>query len=129
MEIRFIVLTILVFCFGLLLINKNKIISSLTPFWILTFIHLYVPAFYYCLLKGNSYKKFNDIDLSLYMNISIISYSIFIISLLLKVRFPIHKKIIIKSKNGKRKIMRYISADIRPFNDYSIIDSFNYWRK
>ena len=104
MEIRFIVLTILVFCFGLLLINKNKIISSLTPFWILTFIHLYVPAFYYCLLKGNSYKKFNDIDLSLYMNISIISYSIFIISLLLKVRFPIHKKIIIKSKNIQQGI-------------------------
>ncbi|MCI9533379.1 MAG: hypothetical protein HFG53_01045 [Lachnospiraceae bacterium] len=108
MEIRFIVLTILVFCFGLLLIYKNKIISSLTPFWILTFIHLYVPAFYYCLLKGNSYKKFNDIDLSLYMNISIISYSIFIISLLLKVRFPIHKKIIIKSKKSNQLVFIYM---------------------
>lgn len=108
MEIKFLLLTVIVFVFIAIIFYQKDFSSPLIPFWMIAFLQLYTPAVYYFVFNGKSYRKFTDADFSLYIYIGILSFSFFVIFLLWKDKFIIKKQIVIKCKRSRQLILAYI---------------------
>lgn len=110
MILHFILLniTFIVLFYFVLRYKEHK--KSLAVFFLMIFTVFYGPSFYYIVLSGTAYSRFNSTDLIDYMMIgsmSLLFYSLFII---LKNNFPSIKLIKIKGINTEWAVRFYFSA-------------------